>query len=382
MAGRIAKSLLVRCVEGSFCARRHHRLLAEEADLPWPRLAELQRRYRQAAGEWERRELGRELERRLRQPGRVGEALPPRRESLSAAIAGLGVSEEERLLAFFPHFLVHKKGLRAGQPFTLEPFQTEFVREFARRDEHGQRVYRIGLLGLPRGNGKTTLAAGLGLHELCARSDSPEVYCLAAGSKQAAIVLNFARSLAAQGELTRFLSLEQHTIHCPSTRGLMLALSGEGRLHHGRMPSAALIDELWTFRRTREREGYVALLTALHKRPDSFLLITTTAGPKRTGTLWQIYQQAMRLNDRWQPHPCLTAARDEKTGFLCWWYGAPDQADPDDETLWHACNPASWLSPDDLRRQRQDPGLTRQDFQQLILNQWPPAARHSRAQRT
>ena len=47
------------------------------------------------------------------------------------------------------------QGPLLGQPFKLEPWQKKFLREFYRRDQHGGRVYRRAVLGVPRGNGKT-----------------------------------------------------------------------------------------------------------------------------------------------------------------------------------------------------------------------------------
>jgi len=55
-------------------------------------------------------------------------------------------------------------------------------------------------------------------------------------------------------------------------------------------------------------------------------------------------------------HACLpvdvTALHDEENGTLFWWYAAPEGADVDDEELWRACNPTSWLDTRDLRRAR------------------------------
>src|SRR5207244_5570069 len=67
---------------------------------------------------------------------------------------------------------------------------------------------------------------------------------------------------------------------------------------------------------------------------------------------------------------CLTIAKDIEHGQLLYWYGAPDNADPEDRRIWRAVNPASWLHLRDLRRQLHDPGLGELEFRRLHLNQW------------
>ena len=101
------------------------------------------------------------------------------------------------------------------------------------------------------------------------------------------------------------------------------------------------------------------------------MLAITTAGYDRYSLLGGIYEQALG----WEmvevsKSGCLTIAKDEEHGSLLWWYGAPEGAALEDEVLWRACNPASWIDLRDLRRQIHDPGLDENDFRRLHLNQW------------
>src|SRR5579864_5677841 len=147
MAGRPPKSLLVRCQERSFRAREHHGLLGSEPYLPWPELAGLQRRYREAGEGFERRALAVEFQRRLLGGSELAVVAPMGAPAVLAdLVAGLAVDELERIKLFFARFLRHSQGPLAGQPFVLAPFQERFVAEFYRRDEHGCRIYAGGLL--------------------------------------------------------------------------------------------------------------------------------------------------------------------------------------------------------------------------------------------
>ena len=371
---RPAKSLLEHILDGSFRARRHHPLLAGPR-VPYPGFALLQERYCAASSEAERRAIGLECQRAI---GLVREQTPPQGQAridesggLAALLAELGKDgSSKQLIEFFPRLLVHPKGPKIGQPFQLEPWQKSFLREFYKRDKRGRRVYRFGLLGLPRGNGKTPLAAGLGLYELVRRADAPEVYCAAGSKEQARIALDFARSFVEAGELAEYVRVGS-ALSCPERSGLMQVISAEGRLQHGRAPAAALLDELWAFETARQIELYHALTSALHKRVDAFLLAITTAGFDKSSLLGQIYETALGWREvTVSKSGCLTVAKDEEYGSLLWWYGAPENADLEDEALWRAVNPASWIELRDLGRQLHDPGLGENDFRRLHLNQW------------
>src|SRR4051794_15378153 len=154
MAGRPAKSLRAHVQDGTFRARRHpHRALLLGPGLQWPAFASLQTRYAQASSEPERRALALEFQQlvqaaqrelhRLSSAGGQGELAA----RIAADLTKLGKpGSTAQLLGFFPSYLAHPKGPLLGQPFTLEPWQQRFLREFFRRDTSGNRIYRSGVL--------------------------------------------------------------------------------------------------------------------------------------------------------------------------------------------------------------------------------------------
>jgi phage terminase large subunit-like protein len=71
---------------------------------------------------------------------------------------------------FFAQNFRHRKGPAAGQPFVLEPWHADFVDERYRLDERGNRIYKRAILGVPRENGKSPIAAGVGVYELMTRT--------------------------------------------------------------------------------------------------------------------------------------------------------------------------------------------------------------------
>jgi len=84
------------------------------------------------------------------------------------------------VLAFFSQ-LKHSKGEWAGQPFRLEPWQ-QFILWvlFGWKREDGMRRFRTSYLEVARKNGKTSLAAGIGLYLLLADGEpGAEIYSAA-----------------------------------------------------------------------------------------------------------------------------------------------------------------------------------------------------------
>src|SRR5436309_13697528 len=77
------------------------------------------------------------------------------------------VSADELVVRFFCRWLRHAKGRWAGQPFILEAWQEQLIRElYGRLDDSGRRWYREALIGIARKNGKSALSAGLALYHL------------------------------------------------------------------------------------------------------------------------------------------------------------------------------------------------------------------------
>jgi phage terminase large subunit-like protein len=371
------KTLVQLVQDGTFAARMDRELL-EGPDVPWPALAALQSRYRAEGAEFARRAVAREFERLVRLvhaevDRRVVGARP---RGLVDELAKLGPARSyKQLEAFFPWAFRHYKGASAGDPFRLELFQRRFLREFWRRRPDGRRVYQVGLFGVPKGSGKTPLAAGLGLYTLVTEMDAPEVFGIAGSKAQAGIAQEFANAWAEEGPLATVLR-PGRSIRSTEHRGFYRVLSSDGRLAQGVNPSAGIVDEWWLFGTARERETYNALAKALHKRSgQSWLLAITTAGWGKDSQLGETFDRAIahpRLEVRDQGF--FLVLRDEESGFLMHWYGLPegrgDELDIANPSVVRRCNPAPWVDPHDLIAELHRPDTDELDWRRLHLNQW------------
>ena len=371
---RQPKTLKDHVRHGTFRARLegHRELLGATEDLPWPVFAKLQQWYRAATRDTERRAIALEFQKTIEKANDdtaaasngAGPQVPP----LAEAMAELGpAGSPEQVIGFFPRFLA----LEDGRPFVLDPFQERFIREAYQRDRRGRRVYKVILLGVPRGNGKTPLAAGLGAHATCAYEDRPRVFQVAGSREQARIGTDFVQNWIEDGDLGWWLRGRAGKITCPESGGAFTILSSDGRLAHGRKPKAAVVDEWWLMTSAREQQAYVGLATALHKEQDSFLIPISTAGYELDSQLGQTYQAALELPDvEVRDDGCLTVARDRDAGFLMWWYGAPDGADLEDPAVVRACNPGSWVDVEEIMRARLRPDNDDMEWQRLHTNRW------------
>jgi phage terminase large subunit-like protein len=270
---------------------------------------------------------------------------------------------------FFASNLRHTKGPTAGDPFELEPWQQDDLDLIYEVDDTGHRRWSKVLYGVPRGNGKSPIAAGIGLLELARRTDSPDVFCASGSREQARIVQGFARDFVETGPLIDFMTPLRNAITFDRVRGSLRTLSADGHLAHGLSISAAVRDEIHAWTTEKQIELYWALETAAHKRPDSFLLDITTAGFDKSSLLGELYEAFMLRGEvEHDEDGFRMIVRIPESGMLMIWRGAPEDADVSDPETWRRANPASWITDEALARQATS--VPRDVFRRLHLNQW------------
>ncbi len=355
--GRPAKTLAQHVRDGSFRARVHHSLLSGPL-LAEKALEKLQSEYKAARSERERRAIALDFQERARR------VRGPRGPSGLGEPGGSGDVAD-----FIAQNFRHTKGPSAGERFVLEAWQERFVEAFERRDDDGFRVFKRGLFGVARGNGKSPTAAALALRELVVRTDSPDVLLGAAAKDQADVVFRYARGFVESGPLADLLRVGRHEIVNPTNDGVLRKVSADGYLQHGLNPSAVVLDELWAFRTDKQIELFDAVDSAIHKRPGGYWLAITTAGSDRQSLLGRLHGELFGLGAV-EVEPGLTVVEDEAGGVLMHWYGADADADFDDENLWEAVNPASFVATEALRMQRKTPSMSRSTFGRLHCNAW------------
>lgn len=267
---------------------------------------------------------------------------------------------------FFDEYLVHIEGPLAGQPFVLEPWQREIVREiFGRKRSDGLRQYRKVFLAIPRGNGKSTFAAGLALFMLLLDGErSAKVYSAAADKPQAAIVFETAEKMALASPQLKSLvkPYRNKTMEYPAMGSKYIVLSSDAYTKHGLNPSGIVFDELHT---QPNRELFDVLQTAMGKRAQPLMIMITTAGYDQNSICYEEWDYAKRVAD---------GVIDDPTYYARIW-----AADPADDwtspAIWRKANPNYGVSVrEDFLRRECDRALAspayQNTFRRLYLNQW------------
>ena len=111
----------------------------------------------------------------------------------------LAASNGGRVVKFIENFCVHGEGDFYGAPFKLDLWQKQLIYNLYELNEDRSRKYREALVGVPKGNGKSQLAAAIGLYELLgAGTVSPLVTVAAASFEQADLVFGTMRTMCEQ----------------------------------------------------------------------------------------------------------------------------------------------------------------------------------------
>jgi phage terminase large subunit-like protein len=253
-----------------------------------------------------------------------------------------------RAVAFCERFLTVPKGAGAKRRFKLRPWQRDIV--------HGlfdDPRPRHGLVAIPRGNGKSTLAAALGLFGLLADGvEGAQVLCVASDRNQAGIVHRTARRMVELDQrLADRVQVYKDRLYVPQTDSVLVPLPAEPGALQGWDPSLAIVDELHVV----TDDVYEAMSAAAGKRARSLVLAISTASGDTDGVMWRLVEQGRASVD---------------PAFFFREYAAPPGCELGDEGAWAAANPAlgDFLHVDALRANVRT--LREASFRRYRLGQW------------
>jgi phage terminase large subunit-like protein len=228
---------------------------------------------------------------------------------------------------------VHTNGEWIGKHFRLLPWQKRFILRLFTQDEDGERQYRWSLLGVPKKNGKTELAAALALYFLIGDGEpSPFVVCAAASEDQADLVFGAAKTMCElSSTLAPITERWDKEITVPSIPGAKLRrVAAAAGTNDGLNISALVCDELHEWVGRKGEQVWNILTNAFGARRQPMVLQITTAGYDKETVCGRQYDKG-RAIERGE-------IQDER--FLFEWWEAEAGANHREPATWAACNPS------------------------------------------
>lgn len=344
---------------------------------------------------------------------------------------------DESAGAFVCEFISRLPTTDTGRPFELYDWQRTSIMEFYGRqvadEDTGEwlRKYWYLYLEIPKKNGKSELAAALGIYHLFADGElNAEVYICAADKENAGIIFSAAvfmlttapwtAKMIARGELN-IVESRKRVEYRQRVRtgnggykwivvGVMAVLSSESYSKHGYKPSCVIFDEL----HAQPNRDLWDIMTfgAGSGRKQPVWIVLTTAGddPDRSSIGWEVHEKAVGVRDARQLRKILAEGGDPRQVLSLRHVAQEDMAqaqeellsrdlpnwlpilygltalfgdDPDDlkdidiwdEKLWYLCNPSlgkhlklRTLRLEAMEARRSEAG--EKLFRWLRLNQW------------
>lgn len=235
----------------------------------------------------------------------------------------------ERVIGFFSDVLRLAEGEFDGQPFRLQPFQEFKVGSlFGWKGADGYRRFRNAYVEIGKGNGKSPLAAGIGLYMLCADGEaSAECYSAATTKDQAGILF---RDAARMVEAS------------PALRSRIIASGGQRVQNLAHLASGSFFRPVSSEHKGLDgKRVHYAAIDELHEHPSSIVVDKMRAGTKgrrqalvfritnsgfdRASVCWAEHEYSRKIleaqiqNDAWFAYACaLDEGDDPFSDERCW----------------------------------------------------------------
>lgn len=234
------------------------------------------------------------------------------------------------VITFFS-YLRHFKGRHASSPFVLEPWQAWIIASiygfYVRED--GSRLTQTVYVEVARKNGKTALAAGIGLNALINDDEAgAEVYFAANSKEQVKISAwplcsNFAKKFDTK---ERYIRVFRDTITFDKTASWLKVLAADSTKLDGPNPSTFVLDE---YHAAKNNSLKAVLESGQGTRDNPLEIIITTAGFDKLGPCYELRTTGAEI---------LKGLKEDDSFFVAI-YSLDEQDDWKDEKVWVKSNP-------------------------------------------
>lgn len=200
----------------------------------------------------------------------------------------------QRVFDFFGELKL-AEGEFSDRSFVLDPSQAFIIGNiFGWKTKDGSRRFRTAYIEQGKGNGKTPLAAGIGLYGLTADGEhAAEIYSAAAMKDQAKILFRDAENMVRiSPELSTHIERHVNNLSVTSSSSFFRPVSSEHRGLDGKRVHMALIDEV----HEHHDASVVDKMRAGTKgRRQALILLITNSGFGRHSVCWNYHELARKI---------------------------------------------------------------------------------------
>jgi phage terminase large subunit-like protein len=278
----------------------------------------------------------------------------------------LDIEAGDEAIEFIETFCVHIKGEWAGTPLSLEPWQQFIVFNLFgwKRKSDDCRRFRTAYIEVPRKNGKSSLAAAIGLYMLVLDGEEgAEIYSAATKRDQAKIIFDAAKAMVQKSpSLKKKIGTFTNNLHITSTASKFEPLAADSQTMDGLNIHCALVDEVHAHKTS---DVWDVLETATGARRQSLLLAITTAGFNRQTVCFNLHQYTQKVAEG-------SLEDDTFFGII---FSIDEKDKWDDPKAWAKANPNLGISVklDDIERlafKAKEIPAAQNAFRRLRLNEW------------
>ena len=233
----------------------------------------------------------------------------------------------------FCQFIRHSTGEWVGQVFEPEPWQQFVLWDlFGWMRDDGTRRYRESLTEIARKNGKSFLAAVIGLYMLVADGEGrPEIYTCATKRDQARLVHAEAiRMRDASPDLRKLIKKFRDNLSIEETYGKFEPLGADQGTDDGLNPSCAILDEVHAHKKP---DQYQVVKSAFGARRQPLMFGITTSGVLREGIGHNLHKYGIKVLEGFASGAVIDDA------FFVFIAAIDEDDDYKDEANWIKANP-------------------------------------------
>jgi phage terminase large subunit-like protein len=246
-----------------------------------------------------------------------------------------------------------------GRPFRLLPWQREWINELYAVNDGGELQYRWALLGIPKKEGKTTLAAALALYHVFGDPDEldPHAVCAATADSQADLVFGAAaRMVEYSPTLSRVAAVKSKTIEEKRGPGILRRIAASKGVNDGKNISMAVLDELHEW----DEINWTIITNGTVGRRRAQIIQITTAG----------YDLETICGSEYLKGVAIAEGRIVNPTYLFRWYAAPERMDYRDPETWRLAHPGYDIVVSEAALRDKAENTKESPFRRYFLNQW------------